>query len=158
MRPYPYLTANRRPTEFSPTFEIGRNFAWHKPHNLRDRLNEAFTSLAAKRPDTTHAAGAAAAATADSTAVKRDSAATPASHAKGRFTLQVAAYSSRVDADRSVARLKQRGIDARVETAGKYFRVRIGRYETRAAALAAQRELKAKKIETRLTDTSGDSK
>jgi tetratricopeptide (TPR) repeat protein len=119
---------------------------------LRNQLNYYAPRCAAV--DTTHAAGAAVAGA--DTAAKRDSAATPASHAKGRFTLQVAAYTSRTDADRSIARLKQRGIDARVETAGKYFRVRIGRYETRAAALAAQRELKAKKIETRLTDTSGD--
>jgi len=124
---------------------------------LRNQLS--YYSPRCAAVDTTHAAGAAAAvAAADTTAIKRDSAATPASHAKGRFTLQVAAYTSRTDADRSVARLKQRGVEARVEAAGKYFRVRIGRYETRAAALAAQRELKAKKIETRLTDTSADGK
>ena len=120
---------------------------------LRNQLS--YYSPRCAAVDTTHAAGAAVAAS-DSALTKRDSTAAPASHAKGRFTLQVAAYSSRTDADRSVARLKQRGIDARVEPAGKYFRVRIGRYETRAAALAAQRELKAKKIDTRLTDTSGD--
>jgi sporulation related protein/tetratricopeptide repeat protein len=104
--------------------------------------------------DTTHAGGAVV--PVDST--KRDSTAAPATHGKARYTLQVAAYTSRADADRSVARLKQRGIEARVEQSGKYFRVRVGRYDTRTAALAAQRALKAKKIDTTLTDIPSGGK
>jgi len=38
------------------------------------------------------------------------------------------------------------------------FRVRIGRYETRAAAAAAARDLKAKKIDAFVTEIGGDDK
>lgn len=68
-----------------------------------------------------------------------------------RYTLQVAAYSTKSEATRVAARLKARGIDARVVGSKKPFRVRIGRYVTRGNAVAAQRELKAKKVTTAVT-------
>jgi len=70
----------------------------------------------------------------------------PAGAPKGRFTLQVAAYSQRADADLLAKKLKARGLDVRVVGTTALFRVRIGRYETRSAAVAAAAELKAKKI------------
>jgi cell division septation protein DedD len=81
-----------------------------------------------------------------------------ASEAKGRYTLQVAAYNTRGEADRLAQRLKVRGIDVRVVGSGKLFRVRVGHYETHAAATAAQRELKAKKIDAFVTDTGNEGK
>jgi cell division protein FtsN len=69
-----------------------------------------------------------------------------------RFTLQVAAYKTRAEADALVKRLAGRGIEGRVTPANKLYRVRIGHYATRANAVAAQRELRAKKIETFVTD------
>jgi len=72
------------------------------------------------------------------------SATSPASH--GRYTLQVAAYASKTDAEALAKRLRARGFDVRVVGGTKLFRVRIGRYTTRAAAVAAQAQLKAKKI------------
>lgn len=53
------------------------------------------------------------------------------------FSLQVAAYSSRRDASDMAARLKARGFDVRVVGTRAPYRVRIGRYPTRAAATAA---------------------
>jgi hypothetical protein len=121
---------------------------------LRNQLS--YYSPRCAAVDTTHAAGAAAS---DSARTKRDSAATPASRAKGRFTLQVAAYATRPDADRRVARLKAQGVDARVEVAGQFFRVRVGWYATRAAAVTAQRELKTKKkIDTDVRDVEPERK
>jgi hypothetical protein len=88
---------------------------------------------------------------------RRDSAAAPRA-AKGKYTLQVAAYASRADADKLAKRLKARGLDVRITGSSKPFRVRIGRYETRAAAAAAARELKTKKIDAVVTEIGGDDK
>lgn len=60
----------------------------------------------------------------------------------GRFSVQLAAYDTRAEADASVKRLKGRGIAARVDGDAKPFRVRVGRYETRAAANAELSRLK----------------
>jgi len=77
---------------------------------------------------------------------------------KARYTLQVAAYGSKADAEALAKRLKARGVDVRVAGTARMFRVRIGRYETRAAAAAAARELKAKKIDAFVTEIGGDDK
>jgi cell division septation protein DedD len=59
------------------------------------------------------------------------------------YSVQVAAYDSRDAADRLVQTLSSRGLDARVDGAVKPFRVRIGRYTTRAEAVKAAADLKA---------------
>jgi len=53
------------------------------------------------------------------------------------FSLQVAAFSARRDATAMANRLKARGFDVRVVGSRAPYRVRIGRYPTRAAAAAA---------------------
>ena len=57
------------------------------------------------------------------------------------FTVQVAAYRTRSDAERLRDRLGARGLDADVSqantAAGVFYRVRIGRYRTRAEAVDA---------------------
>jgi cell division septation protein DedD len=99
--------------------------------------------------------------TAGDTASKRDlthhdsvSAAGP----KPKFTLQVAAYGTRAEADALAKRLKARGLDVRVAETAKLFRVRIGHYATRGAAAAAAKQLKTtKKIDAFVTEIgSGD--
>jgi hypothetical protein len=65
----------------------------------------------------------------------------------GSWSVQVAAYNVRSQADAAVTRLKKNGYEARVDGAAAPFRVRIGRYQTQAQASAVQRSLKAKKIE-----------
>lgn len=75
---------------------------------------------------------------------------TPASP-RAQFTLQVAAYKTKADADALVRKLKARKLDARVVGTAKPYRVQVGRYATRAAATAAQKELKAKKIDAFVT-------
>jgi len=90
---------------------------------------------------------------------KRDSSRAPAaSEAKARYTLQVAAYSSRSDANALASRLKARGLEARVVGTAKPFRVRIGRYATRAAAVAEQARLKARKIAVTIADIGADDR
>jgi hypothetical protein len=65
----------------------------------------------------------------------------------GSWSVQVAAYNVRSQADAAVTRLKKNGYEARVDGAAAPFRVRIGRYQTQGQASAVQRSLKAKKIE-----------
>jgi cell division protein FtsN len=63
------------------------------------------------------------------------------------YTIQIAAYNARLQAQAMVTRLKQRGYDARVSGTSAPFRVRIGHYTSWAQASAVLRSLKAKKID-----------
>lgn len=121
---------------------------------LRNQLD--YYSPRCASVDTTKTAGAApgAAPTTAKDTARRE--ATP--EAKGKYTLQVASYNSRVDAEKLTSRLKARGLDARLVGATKVFRVRIGHYQTRAAAAAAARELKAKKIDAFVTEIGAEEK
>ena len=64
-----------------------------------------------------------------------------------RYTIQIAAFGTSASAERLRDGLVSRGFDARVVGAGKYYRVRIGRYATRSEALAAAKDLKAQHID-----------
>jgi len=77
----------------------------------------------------------------------------PALGGAGAYTVQVAAYDVRAEAEALIERLKARGYTARLASTARPFRVRIGRYDTRAEALAAQQRLKAKGIEAFVTET-----
>ena len=72
-------------------------------------------------------------------------AANPASGAT-QYTVQVAALNTRAQADELRDKLRARGFDARVVGAGQLFRVRIGRYPSRAAAAAVAADLKQRGI------------
>ncbi len=56
---------------------------------------------------------------------------------KGRYSVQLAAYARKADADDMVKRLQSMSVDARVDGNVAPFRVRTGYYETRASATAA---------------------
>lgn len=71
-------------------------------------------------------------------------AAAPASAAGTRYSVQLAAYNTRAEADAAVARFKKAGITARVDGKVKPFRVRTGNYQTRAEAASALAGLKKK--------------
>lgn len=78
---------------------------------------------------------------------------------KARYTLQVAAYKTRAEADALAKRLRARDIDdVRVVTMAKLYRVRIGRFVTKEGAVAAQRQFKARKIDTIVTDAEPEAK
>lgn len=59
------------------------------------------------------------------------------------YSVQLAAYDSREPATRLADLLVSRGIDARVDGTARPFRVRVGRYGTRAEAAKAAEVLKA---------------
>ena len=62
------------------------------------------------------------------------------------FSVQVAAYNARTDATSLATRLKQRGFDVRVFGDKAPYRVRIGRYATRADANAALARIRASRL------------
>ena len=70
----------------------------------------------------------------------------------GRYTVQVAAYPSRVSAETLRKSLAARGFDARVVRATSLYRVRVGFYATRAKADAAAERMKAKQISVYVTE------
>lgn len=61
---------------------------------------------------------------------------------EARYSVQLAAFDTRAEAEASVKRLVARDIAARVDGDAKPFRVRVGRYKTRAEAVAALAKLK----------------
>jgi len=74
-----------------------------------------------------------------------------ATAAHGRFTVQVAAFSTLGSANGLRDALVARGYPARVVGTAKPFRVRVGRYATRAEADAAARAMRAKKLTAYVT-------
>ncbi len=97
------------------------------------------------------AAAAAAEATADSA---RKAADAKRAAAKGKWSVQVAAYGSKDDALALVKRLDKRGFDARV-TPEKPWRVRIGHYATRAEAADVAKQLSTKKSKAMVVEAEG---
>lgn len=71
--------------------------------------------------------------------------------AHGRYTVQVAAFSTLASATGLRDALLARGYPARVVGTSKPFRVRVGRYATRADADAAARAMRAKKLAAYVT-------
>ena len=60
------------------------------------------------------------------------------------YSVQLAAYDSKESATRLVQQLSTRGIDARMDGAVAPYRVRVGKFSTRAEAAKAAADLKAK--------------
>ncbi|HKR08164.1 MAG TPA: SPOR domain-containing protein, partial [Gemmatimonadaceae bacterium] len=65
---------------------------------------------------------------------------------KSEYSVQVAAYKTRADADKLTESLKRRGYEARVDVSPDWFRVRVGRYASERAAESKLREMKTKQI------------
>jgi cell division septation protein DedD len=63
------------------------------------------------------------------------------------FSVQVAAYNHRPDAEKLVSSLSKRGYGARVDGTVAPFRVRIGRYATNSEAEDALKKLKSKHMD-----------
>jgi cell division protein FtsN len=76
-----------------------------------------------------------------------DTASPAKSAGEGGYSVQVAAYNVKSQAQAMAAKLKKQGYDARVSGTSAPFRVRIGHYPTQAQASAVMRSLKAKQIE-----------
>lgn len=72
---------------------------------------------------------------------------TPAVSRGSGYSVQVAAYSHKPEADKLAATLSKRGYSARVDGSVAPFRVRIGRYATEREAEDALRKIKASHME-----------
>jgi cell division protein FtsN len=77
---------------------------------------------------------------------KRAASPTGPSPATG-FSVQVAAYNKKAEADKLVSTLKARGYTARLDGTAAPFRVRIGRYATERDAEEALKRIKAKHMD-----------
>jgi len=75
-----------------------------------------------------------------------------ASPTRGIWTIQLAAYNTRADAERLVKKLSARGVKARISGDAKPFRVRLDYYATRQAATAEVAALKQRGIIGFVTD------
>jgi hypothetical protein len=122
---------------------------------LRNQLD--YFSPRCANVDTTKTSGSGAAGS-SAVAPKDTTRGEASAEARGKYTLQIASYNSRTDAEKLTSRLKARGFDARLVGTTKVFRVRIGHYQTRAAASAAARELKAKKIDAFVTQIGSEER
>jgi cell division protein FtsN len=70
----------------------------------------------------------------------------PVTSSAPAYSVQVAAYNRKTEADKLAAALEKRGYDARVDGTVAPYRVRIGRYATSAEAQTALREIKSKNM------------
>lgn len=73
---------------------------------------------------------------------ERAAAAKRAAAKSAKFTVQIAAYQTKADADALVKRLSARNIDAHIAGTKKPYRVQVGRFATRAEAAAELAALK----------------
>lgn len=73
------------------------------------------------------------------------------------YSVQVAAYTTKRQAEQLMSKLSKRGFTARVWGSAPPFRVRIGRYSSEAAALRARRALGAKGIAGFVTPAEPES-
>ena len=78
--------------------------------------------------------------------------ASKASAPRGLWTIQLAAYNTRPDAEALVRKLAARGVKARISGEAKPFRVRLDYYDTRQDAAARVAELKQRGIIGFVTD------
>jgi cell division protein FtsN len=73
----------------------------------------------------------------------------------GRYTVQLAAYVTKADAEKLVGTLKRQGVIARVDGVRKPFRVRVGYYRTRGEAAASAAMLKKAGYDGFVADIAG---
>lgn len=71
----------------------------------------------------------------------------PAPPSGSEYSVQVAAYNHRAEAEKLASSLSKRGYEARIDGETAPFRVRIGRYVTAQAAEGALRRIKAKHMD-----------
>jgi cell division septation protein DedD len=118
---------------------------------LLQRCRGVDTSVAAKVAPAAPAAPAAHEPSASGKARTSASVQARASSSQGKYTVQVAAYSTKAAADRLRESLAKRGYDARIVGQVTPFRVRVGRYDTRAAADTEAQRMRAQKMSAYVT-------
>ncbi len=69
-----------------------------------------------------------------------------------QWTVQVGAYKTREEAEQLRKTVVAQGLEPRVWENGGYFKVRVGRYATRAAASLASDAIQKKKLAVYVTE------
>lgn len=118
---------------------------------LQRRCLDVDTSAVAPVARATHAAGAPATSPASEPAHTAASAHASAPARRAEYTIQTAAYSTKAAAERLRDALVKRGYDARVVGQSSPFRVRVGRYATRAAAETVAGRMRAQQLSAYVT-------
>jgi cell division protein FtsN len=128
---------SKPPVETKPTVEIKPPVETKRPVPPPE-ANDAKPSIVdpARAPMTAPASASSA-----QPVVKKTAAA-----AKSEYSVQIAAYKTRGDADKLTESLKKRGYEARVDVSSDWFRVRVGRYTSERAAESKLREMKTKQL------------
>lgn len=76
----------------------------------------------------------------------------PAPSGRTQYTVQVAAYATRAQAESLQKSLAAKGVTARIAGTASPYRVRVGRFGTRAEADAVAKSLRAKQISVYVTE------
>lgn len=128
-----------------PAPKPARDSTRREPVAARPSVTKGATKTAAKTPTKTSPAKSPVtkAPTAKTSTAKTPPAKTPAKAPTEFFSVQIAAYDSAEPATRLMKLLVSRGIDARVDGKARPFRVRVGKYATRAQATKAAATLKS---------------
>ena len=131
-----------RSSSTSPTTNsapAGATPSTNRPSRTDTTTGRTATGSAPRRAPTTSAPAA-----------KEPASKEPAS--RGIWTIQLAAYNTRPDAEALVRKLAARGVKARISGDAKPFRVRLDYYDTRQQAAARVEELKQRGIIGFVTD------
>lgn len=141
-----------QPAKACDAVRMAREATAEEGIELRNQLEQytvhcAHVQAAAPAPDTSRPAADTGTIRAPADSGRRPARQRPApapSAAQGQsvFSVQVAAYDSREAATRLAELLVSRGIDARVDGTQRPYRVRVGRYATRAEAARMQQALR----------------
>ena len=92
--------------------------------------------------------------TTQTTAKKESSTAKPAASAKTVYSVQVAAFRARGQAEETAKEVKSKGFEPRIEQpqkSGDYYRIKIGSFATRAEAVDLANRLQKNGFETMIT-------
>jgi len=93
------------------------------------------------------------------TAEKTTSPAKQASSAKPVYSVQVAAFRARREAEIKSRELEAKGFESRIEpppTPGDYYRLKVGNFTTRAAAAEMAERLKKSGFDTMISESKGN--
>lgn len=124
--------ASQRRDTATPTAAPRRDTAAPKPAPTRDTATKKVIAPSSPPPSPSPSPSASAA-----------TAPAPATAGAQRYSVQVAAFETKAEADQLADRLKTRGLAARVFGTARPFRVRIGRYASETVAADVLKTLRA---------------
>jgi len=152
------VPSNPAPAAAEPP--IRDQLEWYKnvkdrPESAAKRKESPARAKAAKKGEPTSTTGAAKPET--KTSLPTDSSAGLSPAPKATYSVQVAAYSNRQDAEAQAVKLTSKGYEFTIEPSGTQknpYQVKVGRFDSRAAAEAMERRLKRDGFATLIKKTN----